>query len=397
MRIQKYQSPANGIVKQDNTYVAKPIEQKSFKRVYQPKQAYLSQDNRTKLQHEQGQKKADEAYNQQMKDKNTAIALNHLLGFSNFADYVGLGLGASALAKYGFKQGVKSAVKASQKIGIVAPQFQHPASVLTERFLKFVGGHTTGEPLNIDILQGAYKLQAKKLQEAGVDLSKISFQDLRNSMNKRMQEIINTAPTDRFNMIVPEKDSEIVHTIYDYSKPDGNKVVGRTKIGVEDGDAHIVYTENVSNNPNIHKVEERGLNSAIQFANQTGLNGVISGKQLLSAPKTYKVWVHIPEKEIISNRGMHQNANMIPEDAPMRFITEAEEMVGDSKESLYYPFGSIYRLKKPSSLETKTKSTIFDPTIIDNNGKMRIDWNNPNIFKAVGVAFVGGLIQKSNE
>lgn len=212
-----------------------------------------------------------------------------------------------------------------------------------------------------------------------------------------MQEIINTAPTDRFNMIVPEKDSEIVHTIYDYSKPDGNKVVGRTKIGVEDGDAHIVYTENVSNNPNIHKVEERGLNSAIQFANQTGLNGVISGKQLLSAPKTYKVWEHIPEKEIISNRGMHQNANMIPEDAPMRFITEAEEMVGDSKESLYYPFGSIYRLKKPSSLETKTKSTIFDPTIIDNNGKMRIDWNDPNIFKAIGIPFVGGLIQKSNE
>ena len=397
MRIQKYQSPANGIVKQDNTYVAKPIEQKSFKRVYQPKQAYLSQDNRTKLQHEQGQKKADEAYNQQMKDKNTAIALNHLLGFSNFADYVGLGLGASALAKYGFKQGVKSAVKASQKIGIVAPQFQHPASVLTERFLKFVGGHTTGEPLNIDILQGAYKLQAKKLQEAGVDLSKISFQDLRNSMNKRMQEIINTAPTDRFNMIVPEKDSEIVHTIYDYSKPDGNKVVGRTKIGVEDGDAHIVYTENVSNNPNIHKVEERGLNSAIQFANQTGLNGVVSGKQLLSAPKTYNVWKHFPEKEMVSNRGMHQNVNMVPEDTPMRFITEAKEMVGNSKESLHFPFGSVYRLRKPSSLETKTKSTIFDPTIIDNNGKMRIDWNDPNIFKAIGIPFVGGLIQKNNE
>ena len=398
MRIQKYQIPANGIIQQDNTRVAiKPIEQTFIKRTYQPRQAYLSQDNRTRLQCEEGRKKADEAYNQQMKDKNTAIALNHLLGFSNFADYVGLGVGASALAKYGFKQGVKSAVKASQKIGIVAPQFQHPASDLTERFLKFVGGHTTGEPLNIDILQGAYKLQAKKLQEAGVDLSKISFQDLRNSMNKRMQEIINTAPTDRFNMIVPEKDSEIVHTIYDYSKPDGNKVVGRTKIGVEDGDAHIVYTENVSNNPNIHKVEERGLNSAIQFANQTGLNGVISGKQLLSAPKTYKVWEHIPEKEIISNRGMHQNANMIPEDAPMRFITEAEEMVGNSKESLYYPFGSIYRLKKPSSLETKTKSTIFDPTIIDNNGKMRIDWNNPNIFKAVGVPFGVGLSQKNNE
>ena len=55
------------------------------------------------MQHEQGQKKADEAYNQQMKDKNTAIALNHLLGFSNFADIVGLGVGAGALLKKGAK------------------------------------------------------------------------------------------------------------------------------------------------------------------------------------------------------------------------------------------------------------------------------------------------------
>lgn len=67
------------------------------------------------MQHEQGQKKADEAYNQQMKDKNTAIALNHLLGFSNFADIVGLGVGASALAKKGIKQGVKSAANKIQK------------------------------------------------------------------------------------------------------------------------------------------------------------------------------------------------------------------------------------------------------------------------------------------
>lgn len=136
MRIQKYQSPANGIVKQDNTYVAKPIEQKSFKRVYQPKQAYLSQDNRTKLQREEGRKKADEAYNQQMKDKNTAIALNHLLGFSNFADIVGLGVGAGALLKKGAKYITKQAAEkfANQKIGIVAPQFQQPANNLTERF-----------------------------------------------------------------------------------------------------------------------------------------------------------------------------------------------------------------------------------------------------------------------
>lgn len=135
MRIQKYQSPANGIIQQDNTRVAiKPIEQTFIKRTYQPKQAYLSQDNRTKLQHEQGQKKADEAYNQQMKDKNTAIALNHLLGFSNFADIVGLGVGAGALLKKGAKYVTKQAAEklANQKIGIVAPQFQQKGKFVSE-------------------------------------------------------------------------------------------------------------------------------------------------------------------------------------------------------------------------------------------------------------------------
>lgn len=399
MKIQKYQTPANGIIKQDNTrIVTKPIEQTFIKRTIQPKQAYLSQDNRTQLQHEEGRKKADEAYNQQIKDKNTAKTLNHLYGFNNFLDYIGLGIGAGLLVKKGAKYAIKQAAEkfANQKIGIVAPQFQQPANNLTDRFLKFVGGHSAGEPLDINTLQGAYKLQAQKLQEAGIDLSKISFQDLRNSMNKRMQEIINSAPTGRFNMIVPDKKSERVHTIYDYHKANENQVVGRTKVITNNGEAYIDNTENVSKNPEIHKVEERGLNSAIQFANQTGLNGVISGKMLLSAPKTYNVWKHFPEKEMIGNRGMHQNTNMVPQNAPMRFITEVEEMTGGSEE-LLYPYGNIYRLKKPSSLETKTKSTIFDPTIIDNNGKMKIDWNNPNIFKAVGIPFGISLTQKSNE
>ena len=37
-----------------------------------------------------------------------------------------------------------------------------------------------------------------------------------------MQEIINSAPTGRFNMIVPDKKSERVHTIYDYHKANEN-------------------------------------------------------------------------------------------------------------------------------------------------------------------------------
>lgn len=130
----KYQNPAHGIIKQDNTSVAKPIEQTFIKRTYQPSQTYLSQDNRTQLQHEEGQKKANEAYKQQIKDKNVAEALNHLYGFGNFLDYISLGLGVGTLAKKGIRYGVKQAAEklANQKIGIVAPQFQQKGKFVSE-------------------------------------------------------------------------------------------------------------------------------------------------------------------------------------------------------------------------------------------------------------------------
>lgn len=392
-----------GTIVADNTRVVKPTIQEKIQRTY-PEQPQFVQDNRSDWQRQQSQKRAKTDYNQYMEDKNTEKGLRNLNGFLNFTDYATMGLGAGSLlfkgAKWAGKRAVGQVSKQianSRNMGIVAPQFQQKGNDITERLFKFIGTHTEGEPLDISTLQGAYKLQAQKLQEAGVDLSKLSFQDLRNSMNRRMQEIINTAPTERFNMIVPDKRFERVHTIYDYNKTDGNQVVGRTKVLKENGNAYIENTENVSSNPNIHKVEERGLNSAILFANQTGLNGVISGRQLLSAPKTYKVWKHFPEKESINNNGMHQNVNMVSENAPLKFVTEVDDMVGNSENTLYYPFGNVFRLKRPSSLETKTKSVIFDPSIIDNNGKMNIDWNNSNIFKTIGFPLGVGLTQKGYE
>ena len=394
-----------GTIVADNTRVVKPIIQEIVPRTYQiSEQPQFVQDNRSDWERQQSYEKAQTVYNQYMEDKKTEEGLRNLNGFLTFTDYATMGLGAGSLLFKGAKWAGKKAVGQvskqianSRNMGIVAPQFQQKGNDITERLFKFIGTHTEGEPLDISTLQGAYKLQAQKLQEAGVDLSRLSFQDLRNSMNRRMQEIINTAPTERFNMIVPDKKFERAHTIYDYNKTDGSQVVGRTKVLKENGDAYIENTENVSNNPNIHKVEERGLNSAILLANQTGLNGVISGRQLLSAPKTYKVWKHFPEKELINNNGMHQNINMVSENAPLKFVTEVDDMVGNSENALYYPFGNVFRLSKPSSLETKTKSVIFDPSIIDNNGKMNIDWNNSNIFKTIGFPLGVGLTQKGYE
>lgn len=81
--IPKYQN--EGLVtRQDNTYVAKPtIPPKLIKRTYTPTQSYVSQDNRSEWQREQGSKKADEEYKKYMEDKKMQQGLENLNGFLN--------------------------------------------------------------------------------------------------------------------------------------------------------------------------------------------------------------------------------------------------------------------------------------------------------------------------
>lgn len=61
-------------------------------------------------------------------------------------------------------------------------------------------------------------------------------------------------------------------------------------------------------------------------------------------------------------------------------IDNIEQMKGDATRRLLLENAPVYRLTKESGLPTKTKSVIFDPSIIDKNGRMNVDWNNPNIY-----------------
>lgn len=71
--IPKYQN--EGLVtRQDNAYVAKPtIPPKLIKRTYTPTQSYVSQDNRSEWQREQGSKKADEEYKKYVDAATTGV------------------------------------------------------------------------------------------------------------------------------------------------------------------------------------------------------------------------------------------------------------------------------------------------------------------------------------
>lgn len=113
--IPKYQN--EGLVtRQDNTYVAKPtIPPKLIKRTYTPTQSYVSQDNRSEWQREQGSKKADEEYKKYVEDKKMQQGLENLNGFLNFVDAAtGVGKGL----RWGWKEAAKYATIAGVPITI---------------------------------------------------------------------------------------------------------------------------------------------------------------------------------------------------------------------------------------------------------------------------------------
>lgn len=133
-----------------------------------------------------------------------------------------------------------------------------------------------------------------------------------------------------------------------------------------------------------------------------------TGQELNSAPKTYSVWKHFKDKELIGNHGVHSNTNMIDEAVQAGklknsleldeevLINNIEQMKGDANRRLLFLNGPVYKLTKQSGLPTKTKSVLFDPKIIDSSGKMHVDWSNPNIFKTL-LPFTVGLNLMNNE
>lgn len=105
--IPKYQN--EGLVtRQDNTYVAKPtIPPKLIKRTYTPTQSYVSQDNRSEWQREQGSKKADEEYKKYVEDKKVQQGLENLNGFLNFVDAATIATGVGSVVGKGLRWGGK--------------------------------------------------------------------------------------------------------------------------------------------------------------------------------------------------------------------------------------------------------------------------------------------------
>lgn len=140
--------------------------------------------------------------------------------------------------------------------------------------------------------------------------------------------------------------------------------------------------------------------AAIQSGNQLGYNGLLSGEQLISAPKTWSVWEHYPTKKLIKENGIHQNrmmtSNPNKDGRRLKNLEEAKKAAEEGR-SFTIENGPVYLLDKESQFVPVKSADVFDAGILDANGVFHRNMNSTNIYKAMLPFAIGGGLWGSDE
>lgn len=222
-------------------------------------------------------------------------------------------------------------------------------------------GLTNREELVFDLGEEQLKLLAQQLETRGVDMTRITKSDLQKALDIRQQQLLKTGPR-RKSIITPDElQGNVRNTIVDYIN---NEPVGETII-IKGSDPYL-HIGNVTNiKPDvIHGVQERGLNSAAQVANDLNMDGVVIAEWLKMPEISTNVYKHFPNKKLIRNNGYYEWTTGTTNTNPVYLITEPSKSV-------------------------PTKSIIFDPIIINKNGKLRTKWKDKRIFRTIAPAVLG--------
>lgn len=391
------------INKNDNIYVKRPeiVEKIEYKYTIPENKHYISQDNRPEYKKKQDQSNAQHEYNKYIEDKNTKEGTEKLMGFMNFLDYAGLATGAAGLIGKGISKGIKMATKGAVKKSIdnlnksaitkLTPmdimnikggnKYSTPQAAIVEeyispeelkrRFIKFIGEIGDNTTIDRSIL---YNKQMNKLKEKGIKPFDITHADYKKALDKREAILRETAPEGRTNIITyrenePDAKSFVSKDIY--KDKNGNVTdIGITEFLKKGDDFNGAWVENYNKISGEGKVQERGINSGLMFTNEiNNTKGITVGDDLMSPEKTEAMLKHFKGKEKTGEIGKAR-------------IYDSNGIEVDDKD---FP---VYRIFEPSDLKTRTKSTVFDPTILDKDGNMKVDWNNPDIFKIIGLPLI---------
>lgn len=89
--------------------------------------------------------------------------------------------------------------------------------------------------------------------------------------------------------------------------------------------------------------------AAIKYAQNNGYRGIESGNMLLSAPKTYRIWEHYPNRQLLGNYGTHNNFNMASY-GELDNVGSVEDMVANTANGIPTKFegAPVYGLTEPS-------------------------------------------------
>lgn len=130
--------------------------------------------------------------------------------------------------------------------------------------------------------------------------------------------------------------------------------------------------------------------AAISAANQTGRDGIITGENLISSPKTVSTWKYYPDKQLIGNYGHWGNKMMKPANKRVTVDSIEDAMKADMN-NLEFSFDKapVYRLTTPSQYIPVKDTHYFDPNILDAAGKMIVDLANPSMYKGLVPIGVG--------
>lgn len=292
---------------------------------------------------------------------------------SNEADPIGellvesafLGKPLELAGKYIFKPIVKYGVN---KFKNIIPNNSNKN--ITQRFLKFVG--SDGKPKSkaipkTQLQQDMYNM----LEKNGVDMSKIDIKDIDKALELREKTLFSSGkrfsyqqPVTHNTQLIQDIDNGIEVGYIDLRNPYlintknfSDEVWKIYSSNPRNKGLRIGMVENTAKTKKLGKIyngeQERLTNSAIQVAKQQGYDGVISGESLLSPEKTVNMYKKYKYKKILDYNGKYnwQNHNI----------------------NLQQQLGPVYLIEQPS-YKTIVKSKVFDPKIIDQNGKMKINW-----------------------
>ncbi len=232
--------------------------------------------------------------------------------------------------------------------------------IKTNAFRKFAkSNENVKNPIseNMNNLNEAQLYIVNKLKEQGYDLSKIDLSDLDKAFEQREILLKQTHPNGRYTIINPHNGG---YNIYIYK--DNNRI---GDAGAHISPDHKGYFKISNITKNLDSTEkgitEQAYNAAIEQAHNLGHKGLASGYDLRSPAITRRVWRKYNDKTLLGTYGEH---------------SFYDPRVGMSRFFLNQP---IYGLNNSTSTYYPTKSLLFDPSIIDDDGVMHIDWYNKNI------------------